>query len=178
MTKLVFGVADISARPTPVLDDRKLHYWTCRRDESTIGVVVSTVCTLIMLFILPILPSPMHIKCSRRTDCEHTECGHSANDCPGAVDPSVVPTGSTTTSATTCDVDIDACIADSDCNACYDAFWGSVDCGYEEFFHDYSYGYDTPVCKEHLDNLCCAVEAAEEVTGCATNDLWLALYGG
>ena len=151
------------------------------RQENTSGVVVSTACCF-MLFVHtsrlslsrahPLFPA---------TDCENTECGHSANDCSDAVDPStVVTTGSTTTdsetstsaSTNTCGADGEACGADIVCDQCAQIFLGA-----DETCRDPGFDRTTATCSEIFEGFCCAIELAEDA-GCASNDLWLALYGG
>ena len=93
------------------------------------------------------------------------------------------------TSGTSCADDADAaCVADSTCKACKEVFIASVQtCGgsdYDSSFdgsydssYEFSFDYDFASCNEIQDTFCCAMEAVEEVNGCATNDLWLATYG-
>lgn len=91
------------------------------------------------------------------------------------------------TSDTYCDAITNACMADSSCQACWEVFLDSLDaCGglhYDippddvsyYFSYDYSYG---AICEEMQDTSCCAIEAVEKVTDCATNNLWAAMFGG
>ena len=73
----------------------------------------------------------------------------------------------------TCGAAGQACIADSDCYPCVEAFLGA-----DETCQGPGFDFATATCSEIFEGFCCAIELAEEVAGCTTNGLWLAFYGG
>ena len=85
----------------------------------------------------------------------------------------------TTTSGTVCDAMIDSCADDSDCLACNDAATDALEGCMDS---DVDLGFSSSVgllsCSEQVEVRCCQVEAAEDGADCASNALWVALYGG
>ena len=73
----------------------------------------------------------------------------------------------------TCGAVGEACMADPDCYPCLEVFLGA-----DETCQGPDFDFTTATCSEIFEGLCCAIDLAEGVAGCASNDLWLAFYGG
>ena len=86
----------------------------------------------------------------------------------------------TTTSGTACGAMVDSCWDDPVCNACNsvasDALEGCLASNVDESYLSASISLFS--CSDAAEVRCCQVEAAEDDADCASNALWVAIYGG